>query len=184
MVLESSLPKGVTPIVPIIIADLTTGSNEQCENAVYAIADLVERRNCHQAIRRAIHRSACPGRNPSDCLSARRQDHDPARARCDAGEDTEPRRAIFLMASGRLKSVSDSSSIVVRMRSVMLMHSQPRVDPMVTELIGGARGSKEEIAASFLLALFHVVRGAVVYGGRQSQGDLCQLGTRSISRNA
>ena len=31
MVLESSLPKGVTPTVPIIIADLTTGSNQQCE---------------------------------------------------------------------------------------------------------------------------------------------------------
>ena len=66
----------------------------------------------------------------------------------------------------------------------MLMHSQPRVDPMVTELIGGARGSKEEIAASFVLALFHVVRGAVVYGGRQSQGDLSRIGTRCISQDA
>ena len=41
--LGSSLPKGVTPTVPIIIAGLTTGSNEQCENTAYAIGDLVER---------------------------------------------------------------------------------------------------------------------------------------------
>jgi len=36
-----SLPKGITPMVPIVIAGLTTGSNEQRENAVYAIGDLV-----------------------------------------------------------------------------------------------------------------------------------------------
>ena len=41
--LGSGLPKGVTPTVPIIIAGLTTGSNEQCEDAAYAIGDLVER---------------------------------------------------------------------------------------------------------------------------------------------
>ena len=38
-----SLPKGVSPLVPIIIAGLTTGSNEQREQAAYAIGDLVER---------------------------------------------------------------------------------------------------------------------------------------------
>ena len=46
-----------------------------------------------------------------------------------------------------------------------LMRSQPRVDPVVTELVGGARGSEEEIAASFVLALAQVVRSAVVHGG-------------------
>jgi hypothetical protein len=34
---------GVVPTVPIIIAGLTAGSNEQRENAAYAIGDLVER---------------------------------------------------------------------------------------------------------------------------------------------
>ncbi|KAG1886551.1 hypothetical protein F4604DRAFT_1917352 [Suillus subluteus] len=38
-----SLQKGVAPTVPIIIAGLTNGSNEQRENAAYAIGDLVER---------------------------------------------------------------------------------------------------------------------------------------------
>lgn len=37
-----NLPKGAAPTVPIIIAGLTTGSNEQRENAAYAIGDPVE----------------------------------------------------------------------------------------------------------------------------------------------
>ena len=49
-----SLPKDVTPTMPIIITVLTTGSNEQRENVVYAIADLVECRNCHQTVHRPI----------------------------------------------------------------------------------------------------------------------------------
>ena len=68
-----------------------------------------------------------------------------------------------------VKSVSDPSSIVVRTRAAdalgTLMRSQPLVDPVVTELVGGARGSEEEIAASFVLALAQVVRSAVVPGG-------------------
>jgi hypothetical protein len=38
-----SLPQGLSPFVPIIIAGLTTGTNEQREQAAYAIGDLVER---------------------------------------------------------------------------------------------------------------------------------------------
>ena len=38
-----SLPKGVPSTVPIIIAGLTAGNNEQRENAAYAIGELVER---------------------------------------------------------------------------------------------------------------------------------------------
>ena len=68
-----------------------------------------------------------------------------------------------------VKSVSDPSSIVVRTRAAdalgTLMRSQPRVDPVVTELVGGARGSDEEIAASFVLALAQVVLSAGVHGG-------------------
>ncbi|KAG7439405.1 uncharacterized protein BT62DRAFT_737737 [Guyanagaster necrorhizus] len=38
-----SVPKAVGPLVPVIIAGLTTGSNEQREQAAYAIGHLVER---------------------------------------------------------------------------------------------------------------------------------------------
>ena len=50
------------------------------------------------------------------------------------------------------------------------MRSQPRVDPVFTELIGGARRSEEEFAASFVLALAHVVRSAVVRSGVTRSG--------------
>jgi len=36
-----SLPKGIAPMVPIVIAGPTTGSNEQRKNAAYAIGNLV-----------------------------------------------------------------------------------------------------------------------------------------------
>ncbi|KAG1863260.1 hypothetical protein DFJ58DRAFT_656492 [Suillus subalutaceus] len=55
-----------------------------------------------------------------------------------------------------VKTVSDASSTVVQTRAAdalgILMHSQPRVDPVVMELIAGVRAS-EETAASFVLAL-------------------------------
>ncbi|KAF9232418.1 armadillo-type protein [Melanogaster broomeanus] len=68
-----------------------------------------------------------------------------------------------------VKSISDPSSIVVHTRAAdalgILMCSQPRVDPVVTELIGSSRGSEEEIVASFVLTLSYVVRSASVHGG-------------------
>jgi hypothetical protein len=68
-----------------------------------------------------------------------------------------------------VKVVSDTSSSVVRTRAAdalgILMHSQPRVDPAVTELIAGARCSEEEIAASFVLALDNIVKRSSVRGG-------------------
>ncbi|KAF9234813.1 hypothetical protein BU15DRAFT_65366 [Melanogaster broomeanus] len=68
-----------------------------------------------------------------------------------------------------VKSISNPSSIVVRTRAAdvlgILMCSQPRVDPVVIELIGSTRGSEEEIAASFVLALSYVVWSASVHGG-------------------
>ena len=38
-----NLPMGVSPLVPIIFAGLTTGSNDQQEQAAYAIGNPVER---------------------------------------------------------------------------------------------------------------------------------------------
>jgi hypothetical protein len=40
------------------------------------------------------------------------------------------------------------------------MKNQPRVDPVITELIVGVRGSEEGIAGSLVLALANVIDGA------------------------
>ena len=167
-----SLPKGVAPTVPIIIAGLTTGSNEQRENAAYAIGDLVERTD-----EAAIKPFVVPFTGPLIRVATQATTYPP-------GVKTAILSALAVMLERIpnhvkpffpqlqrtfVKSVSDPSSIVVRTRAAdalgILMRSQPRVDPVVTELIGGARGSEEEIAASFVLALSHVVRSAVVHGG-------------------
>ncbi|KAF8553713.1 ARM repeat-containing protein [Imleria badia] len=167
-----SLPKGVAPTVPIIIAGLTTGSNEQRENAAYAIGDLVERTD-----EAAIKPFVVPFTGPLIRVATQATTYPP-------GVKTAILSALAVMLERIpnhvkpffpqlqrtfVKSVSDPSSIVVRTRAVdalgILMRSQPRVDPVVTELIGGARGSEEEIAASFVLALSHVVRSAVEHSG-------------------
>jgi hypothetical protein len=54
-----SLPKGVAPTIPIIIAGLITGSNEQREQAAYAIGDLVERTE-ESAIKPSVVPFTCP----------------------------------------------------------------------------------------------------------------------------
>ncbi|KAH0828925.1 armadillo-type protein [Lanmaoa asiatica] len=167
-----SLTKGVAPTVPIIIAGLTTGSNEQRENAAYAIGDLVERTD-----ESAIKPFVVPFTGPLIRVATQATAYPP-------GVKTAILSALAVMLERIpshvkpffpqlqrtfVKSVSDLSSIVVRTRAAdalgVLMRSQSRVDPVVTELIGGARGSEEEIAASFVLALSHVVRSAVVHGG-------------------
>ncbi|KAF8131842.1 armadillo-type protein [Boletus edulis] len=149
-----SLSKGVAPTVPIIIAGLTTGSNEQRENAAYAIGDLVERTE-ESAIKPFVVPLLTAILSALTAMLARIPNH------------VKP----FFPQLQRtfVKSVSDPSSIVVRTRAAdalgVLMRSQPRVDPVVTELVGGARASEEEIAASYVLALAHVVKSSEVHGG-------------------
>jgi hypothetical protein len=179
-----SLPKGVGPTVPIIIAGLTTGSNEQRENAAYAIGDLVERTE-----ESAIKPFVVPFTGPLIRVATQATTYPPGvktailSALASMLERIPNHVKPFFPQLQRtfVKSVGDPASIVVRTRAAdalgILMRSQPRVDPVVTELIGGARGSEEEIAASFILALSHVVRSAGVHGGigDKVRGDMCRI---------
>lgn len=167
-----SLPKGVAPTVPIIIAGLTTGNNEQRENAAYAIGDLVERTDeiimktfvvpfTGPLIRVATQATIYPPGVKTAILSAL------AQMLQSIPNHVKP----FFPQLQRtfVKSLSDPTSAVVRTRAAealgILMRSQSRVDPVVTELINSIRGSEEEIGASFVLALSHVVRSADAHGG-------------------
>ncbi|KAI9573329.1 armadillo-type protein [Boletus coccyginus] len=167
-----NLPKGTAPTVPTIMAGLTTGSNEQRENAAYAIGDLVERTD-----ESAIKPFVLPFTGPLIRVATQATTFPPGvkTAILSALATMLERipnhvKPFFPQLQGTfVKSVSDPSSIVVRTRAADalggLMRSQPRVDPVVTELVGGARGREEEIAASFVLALSHVVRSAVMHSG-------------------
>ncbi|KAA1470496.1 ARM repeat-containing protein [Dentipellis sp. KUC8613] len=168
-----SLPKGVAPFVPIIIAGLTTGSNEQREQAAYAIGDLVERTD-----EAAIKPFVVPFTGPLIRVATQATTYPPAvkTGILNALTTMLERIPAFVkpffpqLQRTFVKSASDAASVVVRTRAAqalgVLMKNQPRVDPVVTELITGARANDDGIAASLVLALANVIRS-----GGKNVGD-------------
>ncbi|KAF5354845.1 hypothetical protein D9756_005584 [Leucocoprinus leucothites] len=162
-----SLPKGVAPTVPIIIAGLTTGSNEQREQAAYAIGDLVERTEENAIkpfvvsftgplIRVATQATTYPAGVKIAILSALTSmlERIPAFV-----------KPFFPQLQRTfVKSASDPSNITVRTRAAnalgVLMGHQPRVDPVITEVITGVKSNDDAVAGSLVLALAKVVRNA------------------------
>lgn len=55
------------------------------------------------------------------------------------------------------------------------MKHQPRVDPVVTELIGGVRGADNDIAPSIVLALAAVCKSAGKNIGEGVRGSVVEL---------
>lgn len=55
------------------------------------------------------------------------------------------------------------------------MKHQPRVDPVVTELIGGVRGADNDIAPSIVLALAAVCKSAGKNIGEGVRGGVVEL---------
>ncbi|EIW80197.1 ARM repeat-containing protein [Coniophora puteana RWD-64-598 SS2] len=167
-----SLPKGVAPTVPIIIAGLTTGNNEQRENAAYAIGELVQRTE-----EAAMKPFVVPFTGPLIRVATQAATYPPAvkTAILSALQSMLLRIPVHVkpffpqLQRTFVKSVGDASSTVVRTRGAealgVLMRNQPRVDPVVTELLAGAKGSDDEIASSFVLALSYVVHSSTIHGG-------------------
>ena len=162
-----NLPKGVSPAVPVIIAGLTTGSNEQREQAAYAIGDLVERTDetvikpfvvpfTGPLIRVATQATSYPAGVKIAILSAlgKMLEHIPLFV-----------KPFFPQLQRTfVKSLSDSSSSAVRRKGAdvlgILMRNQPRVDPVIAELITGVRGSDDSISTSYVYALGNVAKNA------------------------
>ena len=178
-----SLPKGAAPMVPIIIAGLTTGSNEQREQAAYAIGDLVERTE-----EAAIKPFVVPFTGPLIRVATQATTYPP-------GVKTAILHALTTMLARIpafvkpffpqlqrtfVKSASDAASLAVRLKAAqglgVLMRNQPRVDPVVTELVGAARAAAEDaIAASLVLALAYVVRSAGTHVGDKARETCVEL---------
>ncbi|KAK0212097.1 armadillo-type protein [Desarmillaria ectypa] len=163
-----SVPKAVAPLVPVIIAGLTTGSNEQREQAAYAIGDLVERTEDI-----AIKPYVVSFTGPLIRVATQATTYPPAvkTAILSALTSMLERIPAFVkpfypqLQRTFVKGVSDPASIVVRNKAAkalgVLMRSQPRVDPVVTELIAGAKSNTDDsIGSSAVVALAHVVRSA------------------------
>ncbi|KAL1662308.1 armadillo-type protein [Schizophyllum commune] len=162
-----SLPKGVAPLVPIIIAGLTTGSNEQREAAAYAIGDLVER-----TAPDAIKPFVVPFTGPLIRVATQATAYPPGVkvAILTALMVMLQRIPVFVkpffpqLQRTFVKSAGDPSSVAVRTRAAkalgVLMKHQPRVDPVVTELIAGVKASDDPVGASLVLALAETVKSA------------------------
>lgn len=176
------LPKGVSPMVPIIIAGLTTGSNEQREQAAYAIADLVERTE-----ESAIKPFVVPFTGPLIRVATQATTYPPGvkTAILHALATMLERIPAFVkpffpqLQRTFVKSASDPSSLVVRLKAAqglgVLMRNQPRVDPVVTELVAGSKNSEDSIAASLVHALAYVVRNAGSNVGEKAREACVEL---------
>ncbi len=185
-----SLPKGVSPTVPIIIAGLTTGSNEQREQAAYAIGDLVERTEDA-----AIKPFVVPFTGPLIRVATQATTYPPAvkSAILSALTTMLDRIPTFVkpffpqLQRTFVKSASDSASLAVRNRAVqalgVLMKHQPRVDPVVTELVTGAKNNEEDIASSLMLALARVVRSAGNNVGEKAREACLELVAESFKES-
>ncbi|KAF7308577.1 TOG domain-containing protein [Mycena chlorophos] len=177
-----SLPKGVAPTVPIIIAGLTTGSNEQREQAAYAIGDLVERTE-----ESAIKPFVVPFTGPLIRVATQATTYPPPVKTAILVALTTMLECIpvfvkpFFPQLQRtfVKSASDPASVVVRTKAAqalgVLMRSQPRVDPVVTELVTGVRSNDDGIASSLILALSHVVSNASEHIGEKAREACVEL---------
>ncbi|KAG6896538.1 hypothetical protein C0992_007574 [Termitomyces sp. T32_za158] len=177
-----SLPKGVAPTVPIIIAGLTTGSNEQREQAAYAIGDLVERTD-----ESAIKPYVVPFTGPLIRVATQATTYPPAVKTAILSALATMLRCIptfvkpFFPQLQRtfVKSASDPASVAVRNKAAEalggLMKHQPRVDPVITELITGVKGNDEAIATSLVRALANVVRSASKNIGEKARESCVEL---------
>jgi len=78
-----------------------------------------------------------------------------------------------------VKGVGDSASLAVRTKAAqalgVLMRNQPRVDPVITELIGGARNNENSIAGSFVLALANAVQNGGSNVGEKAAESCVEL---------
>ncbi|RXW23690.1 hypothetical protein EST38_g2167 [Candolleomyces aberdarensis] len=169
-----NLPKGVAPTVPIIIAGLTTGSNEQREQAAYAIGDLVERTE-----EAAIKPFVVPFTGPLIRVATQATTYPPGVKIAILSALTTMLKCIpaFLkpffpqLQRTFVKSASDPATSNIRTRAARglgeLMKHQARVDPVVTELVTTIHASEDEsVTVSLIVAL-----AFVVFNGKANVGE-------------
>ena len=175
------LAKGISPMLPIIFAGLTAGNNEQREQAAFAIADIVERTEENALrpyttqltgplIRVITQVTTSPPAVKSAILAAliMMLERIP----------TFVKPFFPQLQRTFVKSLTDPS-LSVRSKAVIaltvLMRNQPRVDPLITELIGAARSHEDAIAGSIGAALAGVVASARPHVGATSHEGLLEL---------
>ncbi|SPO29720.1 related to translation activator GCN1 [Ustilago trichophora] len=197
-------PKGASPLVPVFLAGLMNGTADQRQNGALGLSDIVERTSA-DAIKPFVTSMIgplirlCGDRHPP-----------PVKAAILTSLDTMVRRIPALvrpfypqLQRSYQKAVSDASSATVRTKAGValgnLMGLQTRVDPVIVELVQGARAGLGEststsaasaglagaaggttdpadLADSFALALAHVLTNAPAKNvGQPSRDSILSL---------
>ncbi|KAH7334649.1 translational activator GCN1 [Rhizoctonia solani] len=180
-----ALPKGLSPLLPIIFAGLTTGNSEQREQSAYAIGDLVTRTEesalkpfttqlTGPLIRVITQATTYPPAVKSAILSAL--------TTLLAVVPTFVKPFFPQLQRTFVKAVQDPASLVVRTRAAealgVLMKSHTRGDVLATELLKEIRANMfedEPIAASLVVALAGVVKNSGVNVGSASRQAIVEL---------
>ncbi|KAG8723361.1 translational activator of GCN4, partial [Ceratobasidium sp. 395] len=187
------LPKGLSPLLPIIFAGLTTGSSEQREQSAYAIGDLVERTE-----ESALKPFTTQLTGPLIRVITQATTYPPAVKSAILSALTTLLAVVpafvkpFFPQLQRtfVKAVQDPASLAVRNRAVealgVLMKSHTRGDVLATELLKEIRAivfEDEAIAASLVMALASVVKNSGANVGTASRQAIVELIMESSGRS-
>nr|ODN81184.1 50S small subunit ribosomal protein L19 [Cryptococcus depauperatus CBS 7841] len=176
-----SRPKGVQSIVPILLGGVLSGTQEQKEQAALGIGELVQR-TTEAAIKPYIIQLAGP------------------LIRVISGQAIAPQIKTAILSTLTVllqevpqlvkpfhpqltrtfvKSAQDPASLSVRNKAAVglgeLMKYQPRVDPLITELIGGVQSGDNDIAPSMANALAAVCTTAGKNIGVAAKASIVEL---------
>lgn len=169
-----TLPKGANSVLPIFLHGLMYGSIDQREVSALAIADIVSKTPAVQ-LKPLVTVIAGPlirvigERFPSDVKAA-------ILYALDMTFEKVPqflRPFIPQLQRTFIKSLSDASNETLRLRAARalgtLIEYQPRVDPLVSELVLGAKNAETSgVKTAMLKALLEVITKA---GDKMSQGS-------------
>ncbi|KAK0863147.1 translational activator of GCN4, partial [Friedmanniomyces endolithicus] len=159
-----SLPKGINAVLPIFLQGLMNGSAEQRTQAALAISDLIDRTSA-DGLKPFVTQITGP------------------LIRVVSERSTELKAAILLTLNNLLekiptflkpflpqlqrtfaKSLADPSSEVLRSRAAKalgtLITMTPRIDPLIAELVTGAKTTDAGVKNAMLKALYEVVSKA------------------------
>lgn len=167
------LPKGINAILPIFLQGLMNGTPEQRTTAALAISDIVDRTS-EASLKPFVTQITGP------------------LIRVVSERSTEVKSAILLTLNNLLekmptalkpflpqlqrtfaKSLADTSSDQLRSRAAKalgtLIKFTPRVDPLIAELVTGAKTSDQGVKTAMLKALYEVISKAGANMGESSR---------------
>ncbi|KAK1244706.1 hypothetical protein MKX07_003505 [Trichoderma sp. CBMAI-0711] len=173
------LPKGISAILPIFLQGLINGTVEQRVQAALGISDIVDRTS-EASLKPFVTQITGP------------------LIRVVSERATEVKSAILLTLNNLLekmptalkpflpqlqrtfaKSLADPSSEVLRTRAAKalgtLINYTPRIDPLITELVTGAKTTDPGVRTAMFKALYEVVSRAGANMGESSRSAVLSL---------